>query len=609
MKTKHIATALLGVAAVLPALGPLAAQGFTSARVVSAEGFLSFDKVHPGSAFRIAVVADIDEGWHVNAHEPSMDYLIATDLALDPEGAEGLEFDAPVYPPHLELAFSFTGGKTLRVYEGSVPIGVEGRAARDLEPGRRTLKGTLTVQACNDTSCLAPARLPVEIAVPIAAADDPINATHTEVFSRIAFAGGAVVSQRAPDAGAFGSTGEENTVARWVVEQGWTVTLGLIFLGGLALNLTPCVYPLIPITMAYFGGQTKGRPGRTFALASVYVLGMCATYSALGVLAASTGGILGGILQNPLALIFVAIVLVALGLSMMGLYDIQVPMALRNRITSRSGFGGALFMGLTVGLVAAPCVGPFVVALLAYVGQVGSPLLGFWLFFVLSLGLGLPYLFLGGFTGAATGLPRAGAWMVWVKKVFGCVMFAMAIYFVNPLLPDAVARFAIPVALVASGIYLGFVEGSPIRSSGFRLARIATAAACVIIAAALMMPASASEGIAWEPYSEEALGAAITAGRPVLIDFTAEWCLPCKELDRFTFTDPRVVAEAARFAALKADITSQVSPDVAALQSEYAILGAPTIVFFDSDGQERRDLRLTGFEKADRFLRRMQAVP
>lgn len=599
----------------LLAISAVTAQGaFTSSRVVKPQAYLSFDKVPPGSAFRVAVVAQVESGWHINADKPSLEYLIATRLELAGPAGSGIELGAPLYPAFQEKAFSFTDGKTLRVFEGRVAIGLEGRLPREAAPGIHKLAGTLTVQACSDTSCLAPAKLPVEVPVPVAAPGEPINATHPEIFGGIKFTGGAFPSQgpggsaSAPGTAAAGSApaGSDTRVGRWIAEGGWGLAVLWIFLGGLALNLTPCVYPLIPITLAYFGGQASGRSGRAFSLATVYVLGMCATYSALGVVAASTGSVLGSALQSPLALGFVAVVMVALGLSMLGLYELQVPSALRQRITSRPGYGGALFMGLTVGLVAAPCVGPLVVGLLAYVGQSGSPLVGFWLFFVLALGLGVPYLLLGGFAGKVTRLPRAGAWMEWVKKVFACVLFAMAAYFLNPLLPDAISAWTIPAVLLVSGAYLGFIEGSPIRTSGFRVARLATSAACLAVAAALMLPSTAaSAGVAWAPYSQAALEAASAQGRPVLIDVSAEWCLPCKEMDEYTFSDPRVVEAAGRFTALRADITSSVSDDVARFQTQYRILGAPTIIFIDGLGQEQADLRLTGFESADRFLDRM----
>jgi len=607
----HPAAVLLAMALAGAALLPThaSAQAFTTARVVKAEPYLSLDKVPPGSSFRMAVAVRVEDGWHINSNKPSFEYLIATRVEFEKDPATaGISLGEPVYPAHVDRTFSFTDGKPLRVYEGTVLIGLTATAARDLAAGERRLRATLTAQACNDNSCLAPAKMPVEFVVPIAASTDAIQATHPEVFGAIKFDDGAAFpTQGAPGQAATpGDSG--NTVGRWVSELGWTAAIALIFLGGLGLNLTPCVYPLIPITLAYFGGQAAGRPSRTFSLASVYVLGMCVTYSALGVVAATTGSILGSALQSPFALGFVALVLVALALSMFGFYDIQVPSALRQRIGSKPGYGGAMFMGLTVGLVAAPCIGPFVVSLLAYVGQTGSPLLGFLLFFVLALGLGLPYLVLGGLSGAASGLPRAGAWMEWVKKVFGCVLIAMAFYFVNPLLPPLVARWSLPIVLALSGLYLGFVEGSPIRTAGFRVTRFATSAICIALAAALLVPPAAADGVRWEPYTDEALASATAAGKPVIIDFTAAWCLPCKEMDHLTFADGRVVGASGGFTWLKADITGVSTEPVRALLKKHQVLGAPTIMFIGSDGVERRDLRLTGFEDANGFLSRMERV-
>ncbi len=595
---------LVAAVSALAGILPAAAQAFDSARVVKADGYLSFDRVAPGSSFRAAVQVRIEPGWHVNAHEPSFEYLIGTLLVIQPERAEGVTLGKPLYPKHVERSFSFTQGKALRVYEGTVSIGIEGKASRDLPPGARTLRGHVRVQACDDRSCLAPARLAVQIPMTIAAPGEPINAINGAIFSALQFDGGAFPVQ---DAG--GSTQESayNTIGRYVEEMGWAGALVMILLGGLTLNLTPCVYPLIPITLAYFGGQASGRPARTFRLAALYVLGMCLTYSMLGVVAATTGSILGSALQSPVALVFLSAVMVGLALSMFGLFELQVPLALRRFVTSRPGSWGALLMGLTVGLVAAPCVGPFVVSLLAFVGQAGSPLLGFWLFFVLAMGLGLPYLVLGGFAGSASGLPRAGAWMEWVKKVFGCIMIAMAFYFLDPLLSDALSFWAIPVWLAASGAYLGFVEGSPVRGWLFRGARLAAAGACAAVAAALLMASTAPDaGVVWQPYTEEALDRALATGRPVIIEFTAEWCLPCKELEHFTFRDPRVMEEARGFSTLRADITSTLTVPVEALKNKYEVLGAPTILFLDPSGREAKDLRLTGFEKAPQFLERMR---
>ncbi|MBI4598180.1 MAG: sulfite exporter TauE/SafE family protein, partial [Candidatus Omnitrophica bacterium] len=203
------------------------------------------------------------------------------------------------------------------------------------------------------------------------------------------------------------------------------------FLGGLALNLTPCVYPLIPITISFFAGQAQQRVARTALLAVCYVLGLAITYSTLGLVASLTGGMLGATLQQPWVPVFVAMVMVALGLSLCGLFEFRIPAALTSRLgVARTGAVGALIMGLTVGIIAAPCIGPFVLGMLLYVGQLGRPVVGFWLFFALALGLGLPYLFLGIFAGQLHRLPRSGAWLTWVKQALGCVLFGVALYLV-----------------------------------------------------------------------------------------------------------------------------------------------------------------------------------
>ena len=223
----------------------------------------------------------------------------------------------------------------------------------------------------------------------------------------------------------------------------------MCFLEGLALNLTPCVYPLIPITVSYFANQSTGKISRSFVLALFYVLGMALTYSILGVVAAITGSLLGSALQNPLVLIFIALVFFALSFSMFGLYEIRVPQSLASvGGKSRQGIFGALFMGLTVGIIAAPCIGPFVVSLLIFVGEQGNPFLGFWLFFTLALGLGVPFLILGTFSSMISSMPQSGVWMVWVRKLFGVILIGMAVYFLETLIPVRIYQFVLAVLLI-----------------------------------------------------------------------------------------------------------------------------------------------------------------
>ncbi|MBW1806314.1 MAG: sulfite exporter TauE/SafE family protein, partial [Deltaproteobacteria bacterium] len=214
----------------------------------------------------------------------------------------------------------------------------------------------------------------------------------------------------------------------------WLTLLG-IFLGGLALNLTPCIYPLIPITVSYFGGKSGKIKENRVLHGLFYISGLALTNSILGVSAALSGGMLGSALQKPVVLIFVACIMIALGLSFFDIWEIRIPSVLTS-MASRSfgGYFGTFFMGLTLGIVAAPCLGPFILGLLTYVGQQGDPFLGFLYFFVLSIGLGLPLAFLAVFSGAMDRLPLSGSWMVWIRRFMGWVLVGMAGYMISPLI-------------------------------------------------------------------------------------------------------------------------------------------------------------------------------
>jgi thiol:disulfide interchange protein DsbD len=336
---------------------------------------------------------------------------------------------------------------------------------------------------------------------------------------------------------------------------------------------------------------------------------MSITYSVLGVVASLTGGLLGSALQNPIVLVFVAFVLIGLALSMFGLYEIRVPQKLAMvGGANRSGYFGTLFMGLTVGLIAAPCIGPFVLGLLTYVGELGDPFLGFWMFFILAMGLGTPFLLLGIFSGAATKLPRSGAWMVWVRNAFGFILVGMAVYFLEPLIPGESLYFYL-LALVAliAGIYLGWIDKNK-GQKGFVITRNIVGILFIVLAVFFAWPSEAAkeEGIQWSKFSNEALETATANGKPVIIDFYADWCIPCKELDKFTFTDAEVIKLSEKFVTLKADLTHFQSEETNKIRDKFDIKGVPTIVFINSDGSEVEDIRLVGYEEADKFLERMQ---
>jgi len=378
--------------------------------------------------------------------------------------------------------------------------------------------------------------------------------------------------------------------------HGLLLVLLSIFAGGLALNLTPCVYPVIPLTVGYFGRQSSGSKGRLFALAAIYVLGMATMYSILGVVAALSGRLFGSMLQNPWVLTAIAAALVAMALSMFGIWEIRMPTALMNRAGARAGVAGAYGMGLFVGVVAAPCIGGFIVGLLAFVAARQDPYLGFLFFFVLSLGLGLPYLFLAAYSGRLARLPRAGEWMEGVKKIFGWILLAMAAYFLRSVVPPPLGKWLLPLVLVIGAVAI------LVTRLGLRWP-IKAGAAVVLIGIAIFFVPRELKG--WQPYAADVVG----AGRPAVIDFSADWCLPCLELEKKTFSDPRVAEALSRRALLKADMTKIGSPEAVALAERFGILGVPTVIFLDGSGKERQDLRLVGFENAERFLERLSKAP
>jgi thiol:disulfide interchange protein DsbD len=520
----------------------------------------------PGAHFTLRIEGTLQAGWHVNSHTPSEDYLIPTSVELGP--AAGVTFSPPAYPAGESKKFSFSQ-TPLSVYEGSLTILVEGRVDDRAAPGERTLAGKLAFQPCSTTQCLAPAS--------------------------VAFAAPFVVTPAAP--AATGAAGGFD-----FGERGLAATFLLLFLGGLALNLTPCVYPIIPITVGFFGGQSREESGRPIALATLYVLGMSFTYSALGVAAALSGKLFGSALQSPWILGGIAAVLVALALSMFGLYEIQPPRALMNRAGARTGRAGAFGMGLLVGVVAAPCLGPFVLGLLTYVAARHDPVLGFAMFFVLSLGLGLPYLFLAAFSGTISKLPRAGEWMVEIKKIFGFVLLAMAAYFGQILLPDPLHRWLLPGVLAAGGLYV-LARLFSRRFPGFTRLAAFGGALLLLGAAGYFAPGPAGgRPLSFQRYDAQTVAG---TGRPAMIDFSADWCIPCHELDEVTFADPRVRQRLSAYALFRADMTRQDSAEAMALAQKFGIQGMPTIVFLDSNGKEIPGSRLVGYEPPEAFLRRL----
>lgn len=571
------------ILAILPLLLSLA---LPAAARVELQLQVADDPVAPGATTRLTALAQIEPGWHVNAHEPNESFLIPTAITLTLP--EGVVAGAVTYPEPEAKTFAFAAGKKLLVYEGEVAMTTALTLPESFAGDEFTIVGELRFQACNDTTCLPPRTVRAETTVAVQRRD------------------AAAPAGAAGAGGALGGSLAGIDFAGVLSERGLALTLLLVLALGVGLNLTPCVYPLISVTIAYFGTQAKQQTGSVTRLALAYVFGITLTFSLVGVAAAFSGGIFGAALQQPAVLLFIAAVLVLLALSSFGVFQLQPPAWLMQKAgAAGSGVAGAMFMGATMGIVAAPCVGPVVIGLLVFVGSQQSVALGFSLFFALGLGLGLPYLVLARMAGSLHALPRSGDWLLWVERLFGFLLLGLAVYFVSPLLPPAARPWALAALVATAGVYLGFIDRSGHALPRFRALQRALGVATVALAVWLALPRAAESRIEWTPLGAETVAAATAAGRPVVIDFVADWCIPCHEMEATTWADDAVLAEAARFAMLKADIT-QESEANSALTERYAVQGVPTVIFLDAAGREVG--RKVGYVGPQEMLAAMRSV-
>jgi len=375
-----------------------------------------------------------------------------------------------------------------------------------------------------------------------------------------------------------------------------------VFFLGLGLNLTPCVYPMLSITISLFRGSEHETRGRAFLKALAYVLGIITMYSVLGLVAAMTGGFFGEWLQNFWVQFITGIFVIALAFSMFGLYQFRLPSWLvpSYQGPAKGAFLGFFISGLLVGIVAAPCMGPPVLALLTFVSVQQNILFGFSLFFVMALGLGLPYLVLGTYSGLLTKLPKSGAWLVWFERLMGVVLLAFGIFYVAIAFKWPFVKWIVPAAFVAGGLYLGWVERSARLAKRFFAFQWILGALAVAIG--LFFFITPANGVEWEKYHAGILEEASISGQPVVLDFYADWCIPCHELDRFTYSDQRVIETLKHFRRIKINTTSMDTEEILEVVRRFDVFGVPTIIFLDEKGLEVPNLRTNGFIPPEEFL-------
>ena len=416
----------------------------------------------------------------------------------------------------------------------------------------------------------------------------------------------------------------------------WAV-IAIFFGFGLLLAFTPCVFPMIPILSGIIAGQGASITARkAFLLSLVFVLAMALTYSIAGVLAGLFGSNLQAAFQDPWVLGLFALVFVGLALSMFGFYDLQLPSALQSKlahVSSRQQGGtlaGVAIMGLLSALIVGPCVAPPLAGALLYIGQSGDWLRGGVSLLALGLGMGAPLVAIG--TSEGKLLPRAGPWMDAVKAVFGVALLAVAILLLERILPPAAAMALWGLLMICCAVYLGALQALPAGAGGWR--KLWQGLGLVLLAYGVLMLIGAAAGgrdtvqplrglalgggaperhAAFERIKTVAdldreLAAARAAGRPAILDFYADWCVSCKEIERYTFSDPAVIAEMDRFALLQADVTANDKRDQALMQGRFGIPGPPALLFFDTRGEELRDYRVIGFKPAAEFAEHLRRV-
>jgi thiol:disulfide interchange protein DsbD len=566
--------------------------------IVTVHDVLSVDKVQPGSMFLIGIVMKFAKGWHANANPSGGDYLIPTEAIL-PDITD-VTFKEIVYPKGDLLKIASLGEDPVPVYHNEVTIGIQATLSETAQLGKKTLSFQLKYQACSDETCLLPKTITVDVPIEVVGLNESIQPINNEIFAGVNFGN---LANRAI------TTSETGKLSQ-ALSKGLFWAFLLVFGGGILTSLTPCVYPLIPITVSVFGAGESTNRFRSFLLSVTYVLGIALTYAILGMAVAQTGAVFGEIMADARVIIPVCAVLIALGLSMIGLYEIRLPHAVQNKLNRVGGvgFAGAFGMGTVAGIIAAPCTGPALGAVLAYIATTSDIFLGFWLMLTYALGMGLLFIVIGTFSGVI--LPRSGVWMYVLENIFGVAIITVALYFlkdvIEPLrtfLRHSWEFFAIAGVLVLLGVLLGNFRQRFKDLSRWVRFRKAFGILFAVIGLYMIIGGltTVESDLDWVISEAKGIEIAQREGKPVMLDFYATWCAACNELDHKTYSNPTVQSKLSQFVNIKLDFTRN-SDEVERLKKKYSIVGLPVVIFYDSKGNELHQKRIEKFVDSKEFL-------
>ncbi len=433
--------------------------------------------------------------------------------------------------------------------------------------------------------------------------------------------------QAKPSAAPVEDVETEQNFTEKLASQGLLANLAIFFLVGIGLAFTPCVFPMFPILSSLIAGQQNLSTKKAFALSFVYIQGMAVTYAALGLVVASLGGQVQGYLQHPYVLISFSLLFVLLAMSMFGWYEIKLPSGMMNKLTQVSNnqkggnYIGVFLMGVLSGLIASPCTTAPLSAALLFVAQSGDYLVGGLTLYVLSLGMGIPLLLLG--TSGGKLLPKAGGWMEQVKTLFGFIMLVVPLILLERIVDFDLILLMAGLLALATALYLHHWQSG--QSQGKLKTALWFAATLLVITGASLTKnyiwptANTVEVGAEQSQShnfklvanlaelKQAINEANDEGRMVMVDLYAEWCVACKEFEKYTFPEPSVQDEFAHFELLKIDLTESDETTIEVME-EYTVFGLPSILFFNTQGEELAAQRVTGFLNADDFAQHLAKV-
>jgi thioredoxin:protein disulfide reductase len=554
---------------------------------IAVKAFYHTNAIPVGETAELGVIFDVPKGHHITDVENGLFYVNATDTF-------NLHFGTPVFPAGVPF-------KGERAYRGHNVVRIPVTATENARPGTYVFPIEYGYQMCQEFGqevCFLPVDEKINLVTTVVPKGTAVQAANDKEFAEtpvVAEVGPLTLEQRLMNALNSGS---------------WLAFL-LVFIGGILASFTPCVYPVIPITIGYIGGASRGKPLRGLGLSAIYVLGIAVVYSSLGLISAATGSLFGTISGSPIVTYTVAVIFFLMGLSMLGAFEIALPASLQSKMQTggKGGLIGPLLVGMVSGLVMAPCVGPIIVALLVWVSKSGNLFLGWALLFVFSLGLGLLFLIIGTFAGAIQALPKAGAWMDSVKKGFGWILLAATLYLLRLTFPAQIAIIAWGVLLIVFAVMSGAHEALPSGATiGKRIWKTVTVL-CLIFGAILIYHSFRPQGevastskveVSWLVNQEtDAVQTAQNDGKPMIVDVYADWCVACVELDHKTYSVGDVAGRLSNFVRLKLDFTKE-TPWVKEMKEKYKITGMPTVIFYNPQGDEVT--RFTGFLPPKEFL-------